>query len=424
MIFERKEIGKGIFFNYIHKDKFKSSYVKVSFIMPLEKEANANNTLAFQMSSWGTEKYKDILSLKKQYNMNYDSPINLSNVKRGDNQIISISMNILDPKYTYDGYDTFSSAMDIMDQYIFHPYLENGKYRKEILEKQIKKNIDALNSNINNKGKYASIRCAQEMFANDIFSIYVHGDENEMKRATVDSVYNAYQKILSTSAIEIFVCGNIDYDMALSKFSSMFSDLERKDIYKMKTNPYLQTKDSEYKKVYDHFVVNQGKLSLCFSTVTTENDESVYAMKVFNNIFGGGTMSKLFMNVREKMSLCYYCSSSYNDKKGYIQVNSGIKFEDEDIAFNEIMNQLHQIQKGNITKEELQSAKADFYTILESVDDDCAFTSEYYFDCILKGKIITPEELKKKYESVTKKQIIEEAKKLKLETYYFLCAGE
>lgn len=43
------------------------------------------------------------------------------------------------------------------------------------------------------------------------------------------------------------------------------------------------------------------------------------------DVFGGGPYSRLFMNVREKLSLCYYCSARLIRGKGIIVIQSGIE---------------------------------------------------------------------------------------------------
>ena len=62
-----------------------------------------------------------------------------------------------------------------------------------------------------------------------------------------------------------------------------------------------------------------------FRTGTATPDEGVPATRLMAALFGGTPNSKLFLNVREKLSLCYYCSASYNSMKGIMLVQSGVE---------------------------------------------------------------------------------------------------
>ncbi|MBO4429533.1 MAG: insulinase family protein, partial [Clostridia bacterium] len=149
-----------------------------------------------------------------------------------------------------------------------------------------------------------------------------------------------------------------------------------------------------------------------------------HILDVTMKIFGSGTASKLFMNVREKLSLCYYCSAGANSLKGYMVVNSGILFENEKKAVDEIMFQLSEVAGGNITDEELLVAKNELINRYNSIFDSEGSISSYIFGAITDGERDTIDEKKAKVASVTKEQVSEMAKSFKLDTYYFLCGKE
>ena len=99
--------------------------------------------------------------------------------------------------------------------------------------------------------------------------------------------------------------------------------------------------------------VTQGKLSMGFSC----GSDDMPALLLGNTLFGGSSNSKLFLNVREKLSLCYYASSMYHRQKGIITVSSGIEFQNYQRAYDEILSQLAAVQNGELEEWELASAR-------------------------------------------------------------------
>ena len=147
-------------------------------------------------------------------------------------------------------------------------------------------------------------------------------------------------------------------------------------------------------------------------------------MQMLNVIFGAGVTSKLFLNVREKLSLCYYCSSGDNAQKGFMTVNSGIEFKNEKKAADEILAQLDEIRKGNISESELSDAKLALIDSAERIADSVSNTLNWYFSGVMNGKVLTPEQKREKIEAVTVADIVKIAKNIRLDTYYFLCNKE
>ncbi len=208
-----------------------------------------------------------------------------------------------------------------------------------------------------------------------------------------------------------------------SFFAELFGGIDREPIAPVETFAMTAARD-EVKYVYERQNVTQGKLSLGFCTGVSPKDKKDHILDVAVNIFGSGTTSKLFMNVREKLSLCYYCSAGVNAIKGYMVVNSGILFENEKKAVDEILYQLGEVASGNITDEELSAAKNEIINRYNGIFDNGGAISRYIFGKIMDGDDELPEEKIRKVSSVTKEQVSEIAKGFKLDTYYFLCKKE
>ena len=75
------------------------------------------------------------------------------------------------------------------------------------------------------------------------------------------------------------------------------------------------------------------------------------------------------MNVREKLSLCYYCWAMPDAQKGVMFVSSGIENEKKQVAEDEILNQLRNTAEGDITDEEFDAAKKSLVNAYKEIYD-------------------------------------------------------
>jgi predicted Zn-dependent peptidase len=166
--------------------------------------------------------------------------------------------------------------------------------------------------------------------------------------------------------------------------------------------------------------VAQGKLCMGYVTPVTNRDEDFVTMQVMNTIFGAGMTSKLFMNVREKLSLCYAIGSGYYGTKGIVTVSAGIDFDKETQTREEIARQLDAIRNADITPMELTAAKEALLSSLRGTHDSPGAIEGYYATAALSGMKLTPAAYMAAVEQVTAEQVAEAAKKLQLHTTYFL----
>ena len=423
MVFERKELASGIFWNAIHETKFKSNLISVRFVLPLTADTAAKNALLFPVLLRGSENFPNIGSIRREEESIYDTTLNDSVYKRGDTQVLELRMSVLDNKYAIDGMDITERAMMLLDDILLHPVTENGVFCEEYVESEKEKLIDDILAQVNDKRRYAMTRLIEEMFESDAFGLSELGTVETTEAVCPVCLWKQYHEMLSTARIEIFAIGNFDFDALSARFARMFEGIERRYTGAPETK-VMQDARKEVKTVYERQNITQGKLSLGFYTGSTVHDEDYHVMQMLNVIFGAGVTSKLFLNVREKLSLCYYCGSSENGQKGYMTVNSGIEFANEKKAADEILFQLDEIKKGNISESELRDARLALLDAIGRVGDSTGNILNWYFSGVMNGKLISPEEKRALIESVTAKDIVKKAQDIRLDTYYFLCGKE
>ncbi len=419
----RKELLPGIFFNAIRETKFKTNLISLRFVMPLNETTAAKNALIFPVLLRGSEKFPDIGSIRLESKSIYDTDISDTVYKRGDTQIIELRMKVLDDRFSMDGMKITERAVALLLDILLHPLTENGAFLDVYVESEKQMLIEDIRAQMNEKQRYAKLRLTEEMFEGDVYSVSELGTVQTVSEICSVCLWHQYREVLSRARIEIFAVGNFDFDALRETFTSVFSAIERKDVYPTETKPLKAPKDF-VKTVYERQNITQGKLVLGFYTGVTVSSPDYHVMQVLNMIYGAGVTSKLFMNVREKLSLCYYCGSGENGQKGYMTVSSGIEFANEKKAVDEILAQLDEIKKGNISENELRDAKLALIDSLERVSDSVGAMLNFYFANVMNGTAESPSEKCARIESVTAEQIAAMAQNICLDTYYFLCGKE
>ncbi len=424
MAFARKEIAKGIFLNTIEEHKFKSGVISMRFILPLSAKTVADNSLIFPVLRRGCVGLPDIGSIRREEESLYETEFADSVFKRGDSQVLEFRMRVLNNKYALDDMDIEAGATALMLAQLFDPVLENGVFCLDYVESEKEKLIDDILSRVNDKYRYARQRVVEEMFdyEGDAYGISELGTEESVSAVTPEGLYEAYTVMLKTARIEIFVVGEFDFSALEARLRARFSRIERKPAREIVTAT-LQKRD-EVKRVFERQNITQGKLMMGFVSPVTVRDENYHVMQVLNMIFGGGATSKLFCNVREKKSLCYYCGSSENGQKGYLLVSAGIEATNEKKTADEILVQLDEMRKGNISDGELLDAKLALLDSVNRIADSAGALVNWHFSGIMNGRVLSPEEKRAQIRAVTKEEIAKMASDIHLHTYYFLSGKE
>ena len=170
----------------------------------------------------------------------------------------------------------------------------------------------------------------------------------------------------------------------------------------------------------DEMSVTQGKLCMGFRLGDCMDEPDFASIYVFNAVYGGSVTSKLFMNVRERLSLCYYASSMVDTHKGLMLVSSGVDFDKVEQAKAEIIAQLDAVKNGDITDDELEAAKRCVASDLRACLDSQGELEGFYLANTIEGLDFTPDELAALVEDVSREDVIKVAESVVLDAIYFL----
>ncbi|MBQ5717357.1 MAG: insulinase family protein, partial [Clostridia bacterium] len=228
--------------------------------------------------------------------------------------------------------------------------------------------------------------------------------------------------VLSTAFIRVGYLAAEPDERVFDRFKSAFATIERQP--EPIVPPVVSPAKATVSEIEDRMAVNQGKLVLGFRTSSHGDDRDTYRLMVLSDLFGGGPYSLLFDNVREKMSLCYYCASRTNRRKGFLTVDSGVEFANMDKTYDEILNQLNRLKNGDFEDSLLDASKKSLCESFRALGDSQSVIDRYYADRVHSANPPTPDEMGELVRSVTRDDIIHVANSLKLDTVYRLKATE
>ena len=419
---KRFELSDGVIGNFIPTTRFKTARLSVSFYVPMREDtASAYALLPFILTGCGKE-YPTSRIISRHLDNLYNAALACECTKMGDLQLLSVSITCMENKYALDGSDIVLKCANMLSSLIFNPLCDEGGFEEQNFEKEKRLMLERIDSEINNKRSYALSRCVAEVCKGEPCSIPRYGSRQGQVELTRGELYAAWETLLRTAYVRIGYLASEENEKVFDILGKAFSGIDRKviDINAPIVSPAKET----VSEIHDRMPVKQGKLVLGFRTNIHGGDKDTYKVMVTTDLFGGGPYSRLFDNVREKMSLCYYCAARANRGKGYMTVDSGVEFDNMDKTHNEILNQLDIVCKGEFDDEALASSKRALCDTFRGAEDSQPLIDRWHADRLFVADAPSPDEVAALINSVTKEDVIETAKTFKLDTVYRLLGQE
>lgn len=416
--YNREMIGKGIHYNSIINKRQKTNTIIIHLVTELTENTASQNAIIPYLLANSSNTFPTLTALNKKLAELYGAVLKGAVSKKGDSQTLSLMAGCINNRYTFEKENITEELVKIMTDCLINPNIENDGFCKKDFELKKQELIDDIDAEINEKRSYAFKRANLNIFKNEPAALSVKGNREQAEKLTPEICYHQYKNLLRTAQIEIIFVGAEESNECKEIFTQTFNNIER-DFSENNTSSKSSPKDEVCRVIEKHDVA-QSKMVIAFKT----NYDNIVAMKLMNAIFGATPISKLFDNVREKLSLCYYCSSGINDKKGVVYVDSGVEHFNTQKAENEILNQLEAMCTGDFTDEEIENARKAIINSWKGINDGARSIADWYFNQAYNGTSNSPEDQIEKLMKVSREEIIDAAKSLKLDTVYILSGKE
>lgn len=413
------EIGDAVRLLHVKTENTKTTCISLILLTPLGVNT-AENTVLASFLAHSAKKYPSLAEVNEQLEELYGAAFSSDVSKLGEGYRLRLSVTCINDALTLGGEQVSAEALRLLLDLLFEPLCENGAFDAHQLQTEIRLCKEDIESELNDKRAYALSQMIEHMCSEEVYGLPKAELLEAVKQVTPGSLFAAWQTLLKTAAISVQVVGDIDFAPLESMLRAKFSTIARTPCLVETVFVEAAEDSAEYTEEME---LNQSKLVLGFRCGMQNADDNFYATRVMADVFGGGPYSRLFMHVREKLSLCYYCSARLDRRKGILVVQSGIEAKNKQAALDEILKQLSVMQNGEFTDAELNASKTALCDAYRGVNDTPESVDGYYAQFV-NTPPQTPEEIVEGISAVDRTAVMAAAKRLTLDTVYFLKGGE
>ena len=414
-------LQEGVYLASCKTDKFKSAVMTVSFAVPLDSDTASGYSLLTNLMSLSTGKYPTMQSFSIIKDELYALGLDAYVQRRGELLLVRLEINSIADSYAFDGEKVLYRATELLSDAIFNPHLENGIFPQNKVEYEKICLIEEIESLVENKHSYAMLRARQIMCPNEPFSVDAAGEIDKVEALDGEKLMPFYRNIIENAPVFITYAGEADFEY-VEECVKTHLPFKKRDSYL--PDSVIHTPKNELIRVCEQMEMEQSILVLGFTTEMANTPQKRAVLTVFDEIFGGSPASLLFMNVREKEGLCYYCSSYPAGRKNILFVSSGIEHGVEDKAIESIYRQVDTMKSGDFTEEDIKNAKNSIVRSLLSAENNLNSISGYLLGQILNSDSVTIEESINLINEVTKDEIVAFAQTVTPELVYILGGAE
>ncbi len=412
-----EQIGNGVWFHTLRDSRFKTNRISVHFLSPLCVDTAASNALISKVLRRSSEQYPDYQSLAKALEHLYGAYIESGVQKRGDCQIVTTAITGIDDRFSFDNTAVSAQMAQMLSGILIHPVVMHHALNPRYVETEKKSLIESIEALVNEKRAYAVTRALRALCDGQAHGIPVYGEKEEVKALTGEQLLTRYMQLIKQCPVHIFFTGCGDDMPAKQIFAKAFSGIEREPLSVSCFSPLAEKPFFKQTETLD---VAQAKMVLLMRSPILGNDDRLSAMRVAVSILGGTPTSKLFLNVREKESLCYYCAARYDSYKGIMAIDCGVEEDQCEQAKEAILKQVEALKAGDFTEEEIEYAKQSLANGYRCVFESDVSAEGFFFSQLLLQTNATPEEQFEEMMKVQKEDVIQAAQTLSMSLVYVL----
>lgn len=344
----------GVNLHVIPTKHFKLTHVLINFATPQTNTNATSRNLLANLLETSTHLYPTQTALARQLAKLYGAYVTMMVGRIGRLHTVRLKASFVNDRYADQ--QLFSQVVDLIDQVLFHPLIEQGEFDSPTFRLQVNNLASTIKSLYDDKQFYAHQKLCQLYYQNDsVMQTPSFGRLADLPALTPASLVTTYQQMIERDRVDIFVLGDVDPTVVRDKMMTLpfvpRPQLAEPTIF------YEQGLRKKVLQVHERQRITQAKLNMAYQLPVYYRQQMYYPAVVFNGLFGGSPYSKLFTNVREKASLAYYASSRLAPFNGLMTVQTGIQAADHDRVLKLINQQLTAIQQGDFDQTTVQEIK-------------------------------------------------------------------
>ena len=425
MEYFREELFPCVSLTALQTDKFKTGCLTAYLLTQLRRETAAENAVLPYVLRSGTASLPDMRSISEKLGALYGASVDPSVRKLGEIQALGFVASFAQDECLPGETDVLGEIVSLLGELWLRPARRGGLFLPAHVDSEREKLVERIERAKNDKRGWAARRLRENMCAYEDYAVGAYGTADEAENIHYVKLSKHYKELLAASPMEFFYCGSRPGAEVAALLREAFALLPRAEIdLDLGTDIRMNAVEETPRYFTEEDAVTQGVLAMGFRLGACMEEPDEAAIEVFNAVYGGGVASKLFKNVREKRSLCYYAFSAADSLKGVLTVLSGVAFDKYDEAQKEILAQLDAIRNGDISEEELDAARRSVANEHRAGTDSPYYLADFHLRETVQGADASPDDLAALAECVTAEEVAAIARGVELDAVYFLRGEE
>ena len=425
----RRELMPGVYLTCLRTERFKTALLSLHLLTGLDRQTAAQNAALPGVLRRGTVSAPDMTALAARLDGLYGAHIEPSVRKIGEIQAVGFVADLVDGACLPAGEDPLEDVIALLGEMLLAPNTRGGLLLPAYVDGEREKLLQDIRARVNDRETYANSRLVELMCPGEAYAVEALGDEETARAIGYVALTRHYRTLLAECPMELFYCGSAPAERVAAALTDALAAMPRGELaMDIGTDIRMNTVVEGLRSFTERMDVGQGKLALGYRLGDAMEEPDMAALRVMNALLGGGgaayVNSRLYVNVRERMSLCYYVYSTLDAVKGVVTVSCGIDPADCEKALSAIGRQVAAVKDGEFTDDELRTARTGVSADMLALTDQPEGLEQFWLVQDLLGLDYGPEELAALAEDVTRDDVIKAAAGMECDAVYFLSGGE
>lgn len=416
---QRKNLAKGVYLTAIEADRFKTARITVNFILPSDRQRATLAALLPLMLERSCAAWPDMTAFSRKLAQLYGASLSADTSVQGTGRVLTVNITGIRDSYALKGEPLSAEYAHVLFETAFAPHFVNGVFDESALLVEKQKLRETLETEINEKRLYCVRQAKRRFFGDAPAGVEKNGYLDELDAITARQLTEYYHEMIRTAKIELMTIG-ADGAAAAAELVQRLAHVQRAPV---PLPPFEAMAPRQTLRESEALDTVQGKVCLLFTTGHILSEQEYAAMRLGAAVYGSLPTSRLFTNVREKQSLCYYCAAAYSQVNGMLSVDSGVEHHNAAKTVDAVLHELSELQKNGPTETELADAKRALNSALDGVEDSLSGIEMWYLGGILRGNITTPQQVVESIMPVNALQVKEVLSLLQLSVVYTISKG-
>lgn len=400
---ERKQLAPGVYLTALDAQKFNRCRITVHLRFPAKREYATNTALLPLVLERGYAACPDMTALSRRLAALYGADLGVDLGTAGIDRVLTADICGIKDEFALNGENLTAEYCGIVLGTIFDPYLVDGAFDPEAVRIEKETMTRRLQAEYNNKRLYCVRQARRKFFGDSPAGTELGGYLADLPAVTPQTLKVEYDRILQSAVIDVMVQG-ADADSVAALVQERLAGIRRTPCAYAAPVAMPRAETQRYSEEIPG--LTQAKLCMLFTTGDAAVQPTIHQLRMAMGLFGGTSTSRLFRNVREKQSLCYYCASTAVRSTGVMMVDSGVEPGGEERAEQAILKEWEALKNGPITAGELEDTRRALLSGMESLGDSLAALESWYYGQIARGEPLTdPETARAAVRAVTAEEV-------------------